>query len=559
MDKNLLILAVSSFKALSIVFLTIALVLPVGFGLLRLFKIQHAQYSKLSISFALGFIFQALLVFCIHYLGIQSLAYEFSYLALFPLIFLVLFRVTLSLVEKRLLVFISVASILYAHFIVFPGAQNVTAESARALNGYYSDNLISFNTARIFTEGLSVKETIVVPVWTFFDRTPVAGALVSYLWFFLGIKEKASWLSSSGNNFFYYQAQMIFLNVLSLLAIGCFLMQRTKKVLPTLLVLLSAPFVFLNLGFAWPKYLSTFFIIVGLDLISFVSLKQLVRYRELFLAGIFIGLGYLTHDSAILYIATLFVILFLLSLFTDLVKFKQFVVLTLGLFLVLSPWFIFRAISEVKSSHMFALHFFCITDFSYQDLNFNEAFKAYILKNSFFEIFKIKLGNLIYPFSILDFFKSLKSHFFDISEWLKIAAILSKYQLIHALTLPVFLISLFGISQLKSKGDICWWLVLSGLVSILPASVLFGCEKSTWNHIWAFTPTILLALPLEYVFRRYRALFFISIVCCLLVTSKLLIVQADFFNHASFAYLFWAGLLSLILLNLSYTEKCYSD
>lgn len=559
MDKNLLILVVSSFKALSVVFLTTVLTLPLGLGLIRIFRISYNPNSRLSLAFALGFIAQALTVFLIHYLGLQSFAYQHSYLGLVPILLLVIFRVSFTSTEKRILAFVFVAAVLYSHLLVFPSAEKVTAESARILNGYYSDNLISFNTARIFTEGLSVKDIIVVPVWTFFDRTPVAGTLVAYLWFFLGLKEKAIWLSSTGDNFLFYQVQLIFLNLLSLLALAGFLLRKSKRVLPTLLILLLAPFVFLNMSFAWPKYLSAFFAIVGLDLLSEDNQEKIKSYKELILAGVLLGFAYLTHDLAIFFLAMLFCVLFLLVIFNKLINFKQFSLLFFGLLLAATPWFVFKAVYETKSSHMYALHLFCIRDFSYQDLNFNDALTNYLQTHSYADIFKTKLGNLTYPYSIIDFFKSLRGNFYDFAEWIKISAVLSKYQFIHALTVPVFLLALYGLFISRSKYELNWWFVIAGLLSIIPAALISGCEKSTWNHAWAYIPSLLLALPLGFVFNRYKLLFIVAGLSCIISTAKLLTLQADFFNQASFAYLFWFGFLSMVLLNLIYFEKCSLD
>ena len=437
--------------------------------------------------------------------------------------------------------------------------KQISAESTRALSGYYTDNLISFNVARIFTEARSITNTVVVPVWSFFDRTPIAGALVAFFWYVFGIRENAAWLGSSPGNFFYYQEQLIVLNLLSVFALGCFLLRRGKKVLPTIAILLLGPFVFLNLGFAWPKFFSAFFAIVALDFLSFLIDSDKKLGKEYFISGFLLGMAYLTHESAIFFIASLFAV-FVLARFVSVrfLNFKQILLLFLGLFTAVSPWFALRFFYEEKSSHMLALHLFCVTDLSYQNMTTRQALLEYLKNNSLRQILKVKLGNIFYPFSIVDAFKSVQGDYFNFLSWLRVLTTLSKYQLIHAISLPAFLVSIWGLIKWLTRKDLVWLFVIAGVVSVFPAAMLFGCEKSTWNHTWIYTSVLLLAFPLEQLISRSNVSSFFLVICGLILFINQLIMEVDFFTVAGAAYLFWLFML-FCMLGISiciFGEKC---
>lgn len=198
-----------------------------------------------------------------------------------------------------------------------------------------NDNYIPYRQAQLLVNKLDISTTPFIKEWgvTFFFRTPLMGAVVTF--FFAAFDENVPtaylWAlphDLQGHTYQHFQIIAHLLNALLLLP-GFLLLKRFfggHIGRATLALAVISPFFIYNSFFSWPKSLVAYFVLL--------SLWVLVKRGSPFLAGALMGIAYLTHDLAALYLFGSAVYLIIRR------RWHNLIIFTTGAGLLASIWYI---------------------------------------------------------------------------------------------------------------------------------------------------------------------------------------------------------------------------
>lgn len=346
-------------------FLHVILLLP-SYSYLMLAKVN--KVIILPLSYGLSIIFFATLS-TLHYvlnISLNILMIWFWIYVLFGIFLLIYLKFYSSLKRYSfiLIVFMSMSAFsLLVISLTFSGQtkfipdpeymqnRNYNAFNVKVLNVSQTnanDNSVPYRQAQFFLNRSDPGRDSFIDEWGvhFFQRTPLMGATTAGLLLGIGDRVPINYIWSSLSNDVqntYIKFQIIAQVLNCLLLIPAFLLikkifgEREAKLTSTLIA--TSPFFLYNSFFTWPKSFVAFFIL-GSMLFLYSSKK--LKYTVL--AGIFLALGYLTHDLAILYIASIILVMLISKRFRDaLILFGMWVVLII-------PWFIYSVIIFKKPS-----------------------------------------------------------------------------------------------------------------------------------------------------------------------------------------------------------------
>lgn len=215
-----------------------------------------------------------------------------------------------SLLERKallvLLVLVTIA-VSKATYSLGPAGELYRGSISRTFEvGDRSDSRISYVTAEIIAlrqRPYSAFATSMLGPWNFSDRGPLAALALTPLILVgptktPGTAPDQSWLIFDPEGFAAYRVGMITIACCGLLIVFGF----SKCILPetwaffAYLITVTAPFTIHEIYFTWPKLIAASFV--------FFAAYLVIRSRY-FLAGFFLGIGYLFHPSALLSTPTL--------------------------------------------------------------------------------------------------------------------------------------------------------------------------------------------------------------------------------------------------------------
>lgn len=343
------------------------------------------------------------------------------------------------------------------------------------------DNLLQYQTIRYITEMINPVTTAPVPTWSFGDRGPLAGIIISFYFLLFALRETAPWLGSTGQTFLLFEVMMVLLNSMILLPFSSILnFNNTSHKKLGLLVLLTSPFIFINTFFTWPKLFSASLM---LHVLYKIILDKDAKNRDFFFYGFLIALSLLAHEQSIFILPGLFV--YLAWKF----KLKKALTILLASITTYSPWLIFRAITGLGGMGTFVCNALCMSTSATENKSSFDLIKLYFQSHSIIEILKTRFYNLLYPIDLLHYdwlsFFSKPS----LERFILGTASLNFYQLVFGLGVILFLRLLFIIPlNLKKSFKTSENQMLLTVMSSLPvAALLSGCELMTTNHIWAYS------------------------------------------------------------------------
>jgi len=422
----------------------------------------------------------------------------------------------------------------------FPGARitDIHPHTIERLTGLATDNLISYNVARIFTENIPFFSYEIVPGWSFAERAPGGGMLAAATLFLLGLKDNGLWLSANSGTFFVFEAFFVWINTFSLFVLF-FLARKhvsTRAGLLAVLLLASCFFFWINAFFTWPKLFAAAVFLLALDLLG----------EGAALAGAFFALSLLSHESVAFTLIPLIVSAPFWGRFPN---FKAnrlpFLFRTGAIFAFsYSPWLVFRALHPSGPSKLLYDHLLCAHDPSIEQLGFRAATSLYFRNHSLAEIVQTRLMNVAYP---LDFFHGGASY---LKLWSSPFALgfslahLVFYQLLYALGIPALILALLFLYKETSLRP---W-VLLGFAGQLCAGLVLACPLESVNHHWAYVLFLLLVLSAALAGNEdglWRSIIFAAAVVLNIFFSVICFyfVQSPFASvHASAEFIFLQAL-----------------
>ncbi|MCA9332283.1 hypothetical protein KDA00_00215 [Candidatus Saccharibacteria bacterium] len=211
-----------------------------------------------------------------------------------------------------------------------------------------NDNYIPYRQAQFFQNNLDPAKNSFIEEWdvNFFQRTILMGSVTTSFYNLLGDQTPIPYLWSndaSDNDRTYVKFQIISHILNSILIFPAFLLiikffgKRTAYM--TLPFFVISSFFAYNSIFSWLKSLVAFFI-----LLSWVFLLDKQPRNYIYLSGLAAGMAYLTHDLALIYIATSGLYLLIKKRYFDLFRFSSLAIL----FMI--PWVFVSSILYKKPS-----------------------------------------------------------------------------------------------------------------------------------------------------------------------------------------------------------------
>jgi len=196
-----------------------------------------------------------------------------------------------------------------------------------SMANWWGDWFEHYHRSLFFSEHLPL-ETKFFDTYSLPARPPMMNLICSFI------------MRLFGNDFWVFQITSVFLN--SLASLGCLSVLRLycpnlRRCSIVLLALLAFnPFVVHNVSYTWTKLFSAFLVLEGLSFLLNKDIKDSTRY----LLGLgSLSLGVVAHYSALIYLATASIVIFLLLLKTKFSFIRSLFPACISSFLILTSWF----------------------------------------------------------------------------------------------------------------------------------------------------------------------------------------------------------------------------
>lgn len=198
-----------------------------------------------------------------------------------------------------------------------------------------NDNFLPYRQAQFFVNKISIKDSpFLQKEWgvTFFFRTPLMGLFTAGAFDATNTKvpNDYPWRIYNDHSLSYAKFQLLAhaLNLLLLLSGYLVIKKIFNKKIALISIYLAGInfFFFYNSFFSWPKSFVAYFILL--------ALFAILEYKKFIWGGLLLGIAYLAHDLAIIYLAGALSLVFLQK---D-QRFKNAVKLVLGAFVFAFPW-----------------------------------------------------------------------------------------------------------------------------------------------------------------------------------------------------------------------------
>jgi len=378
--------------------------------------------------------------------------------------------------------------------VAFPvgNLEHITGDTVLRLAGLPIDNILPYNFSRYVVERLNPTELQIVPTWEATDRGPLVGLLNGGLFIMAGLEERALWITTSSGLFFVFQALASWLNLLSIAALWFVALHLTNRraAVFSLMLLFSTYFFYQNIIFTWPKFFAVFYVLTALGV--WYSARQYV------LAGILLGAGLLSHNSANFYIVSFLALLSVVhcyrylrerqyggSFYRELLK--PLLAVVVPLIAVISPWLVFKNFFAPGSGRLFYMHILCKMTESVEVLNAKEEVLHYLNENSWGDLLYMRLENFIYPFAIggtWKIFSDALPHVFLGLHWIYHLFFFKLILAVGVLTLVLAVIGLLNFRRAGTRKLLPFAIVCYG--ALVVAAALFGCPNWTSLHHWGY-------------------------------------------------------------------------
>ena len=256
-----------------------------------------------------------------------------------------------------------------------------------------NDNYVPYRQAQFIINKSDIANDSFIEEWGvhFFQRTPLMGTVAAGYFILLNdsLPIDYTWSETGGdpgNTYLKFQLLSHIMNSLfllpALLLITRLLSAKTATL--TILFLIPSQFFLYNNVFSWPKSFTAFFM-----LLSFYFLLSKNK-KSVLLASLVAGLGYLSHDLAILYAGSGFV--YLLSE----KRYRQSLYYAIIPVLFAAPWFVMSKLLIGRPSS-FIYYPFSIHDIPQTD-KLNEILKEFFATSPL-RLIQIRLESLFYLLS----------------------------------------------------------------------------------------------------------------------------------------------------------------
>lgn len=325
-----------------------------------------------------------------------------------------------------------------------------------------NDNYVPYRQAQFFINRSDPAKDSFINEWgvTFFERTPLMGAVTANYFNLLGDKPPIDYIwsaSAKDNNHTYKKFQILSQILNSLLIIpGFYLLAalfKKRTAYLSLLFLITNIYFLYNSFFSWPKSLVSFFILCSWLLL----LERKPNYT--FMAGVVSGFAYLTHDLAVLYIGASFVYLLIQRRFREVAYFIAPIVL------IALPWLITASVVYHKASSF--IYYPLSTKDIPQPAQYHQVVEQF-KHTSPFRLLKIRIDNLIYLLTPYQLLTSEGGQNIATRIWT-----LSLYSIPGALGLGLIIPAILGIlSKLRS-----WALASLMFVPVIMCTLVIGWPK----------------------------------------------------------------------------------
>jgi hypothetical protein len=347
-----------------------------------------------------------------------------------------------------------------------------------------NDNSVPYRQAQFFLNRSDPGRDSFIDEWGvhFFQRTPLMGAATAGYLNMLGDKVPIAYIwdvtsTDPGDTYIKFQVLAIILN--SLFIFPAFILITKlfdkKTAIITNTFVFTSPFFIYNAFYSWPKSLAAFFI-----LLMWLLLFEKGRKNAL-LAGAAVGLAYLSHDLALLYLVPAGLYLLYKRRWQDIFAFGG-----VGL-LFMAPWVLTSSVVYSKPS-TFIYYPFSVDGIP-QISQKSEVFQKFLSAGPI-AILGIKVQNLLYLLSPYQLFTSEGGQDVGRRLWA-----LSLFSVPGATGLGLMLTSFLGFLRAWRKLEI--WLI--AIFPIVLSTIVIGWPKGLGALHFA-QPAVLVMMALSVVF-----------------------------------------------------------
>lgn len=380
-----------------------------------------------------------------------------------------------------------------------------------------NDNYIPYRQAQFFINRSNPATDSFIDEWgvTFFQRTPLMGSVAAG--YFVLLKDKLpigyTWSPNSTDLEHTYLKFQILAHILNALFIipAAYLLKKLldkKTAVVTSLFLITSPYFLYNAIFSWPKSLVAFFILT----IWLLILENKFRYT--IVAGIFAGIAYLTHDLAILYIASVAFLLLYQRRFRETAVFA-------GLSAAMAlPWMFTSSVLYKKTSSFFLypLSLYGLPQGGQTKEIIREFFDTSPLR-----IISIRLDTLFYLLSPYDLIYSGGGQSIANRLWA-----VGLFSIPGSVGAGLILPAILGITKLFRRLDL--WIMVAAPILLTVAIVGFPSPRAIASlHFAQATIVILSGIGVSYLIKRKRKRW-------LYLVLLLHTIQLIYFALVSFAF-----------------------
>ena len=403
---------------------------------------------------------------------------------------------------------VAIYGLLVMTSVAFPAGNldDIAPDTIVYLTDLPVDNILPYQFSRYAVEGYDPATLPIIPDWSASDRGPLAGLLAAGIFLLLGLEEKAIWGASSPGLYFVFQALLVFLNLLSLLAtwfVGIRFFGRRATLL-ALLLLVSSFFFFENIVFTWPKFFASFYLLT-----AFALWRDKASWL---LIGALLAGGLLSHNLANLY----FVAFVGYLCFEMLLRHRSEILPAIrnavrgrlaaplaGLLLCLScvlPWSLYKTFAAPSSGRMLHMHLFCDDSGDVGTASLIDGLEKYLATHSFGEILLIRLENLVYPFDFGPTLSFLTQTWPDLFTGLSLTKNTSFFQIIHGVGFLAFCLFAIAMSRWRNEqvGDFLPLTVVA-YGALVVSACIFGCSPWTSSHVWGYLAFLVTFLPAGWI------------------------------------------------------------
>lgn len=360
---------------------------------------------------------------------------------------------------------------------------SASAVQTMALSRLEADNFIPYNFSRYIIEKIDPNSIEVVPLWRPSERPPLMAIVNAGISIMLGVRETKPWMESSSAPFGIFQTVGLYLNLLSLLAMGSISIHffGISRAYSAILLIATNYFYFLNIFFTWPKFFMAFYLMLAIFLSECLEHKRNGKY---YMSGVLFGAALLCHEMCLFSILAYFIYRVLYRCDEGfLLRIKQCFKIFLGINIIYLPWFLYKSFYLQRALKGVAYQFFCYMDVSY-NVSLASLLDNYLESTSFVDYLNRVGGNILYPFKLPNYLEIFHDPVVFINNT-QLVAFGKFLPSVGLLSMLLFTLGILAIKRHVLKNQI-FVFPLIGFATLIISSLTSGCSISTVNHVWAY-------------------------------------------------------------------------